>query len=79
MTLGERQIWQTTPRARSEVPLPGLPAYLATQVAVSPERQMSSSDFFIRMRETRSTRSSGRHSLTCRHARNRPSAALAAP
>ncbi len=39
VTLGQRQIWQTTPRARSESPLPDLPAYLATQVAVSAERK----------------------------------------
>ncbi len=39
VTLGQRQIWQTTPRARSECPLPDLPAYLATQVAVSSERK----------------------------------------
>jgi hypothetical protein len=38
LTVGDRQIWQTTPRARSVVPLPGLPAYLASRVAVSPER-----------------------------------------
>ncbi len=45
LTLGERQIWQTTPRARSAVPLPGLPAYQATRLAVSPER----SDEFERL------------------------------
>jgi hypothetical protein len=39
VTLGQQQIWQTTPRARSESPLPDLPNYLATQVAVSPERK----------------------------------------
>jgi hypothetical protein len=31
-------IWQTTPTARSQVPLPKLPAYLANRVAISPER-----------------------------------------
>jgi hypothetical protein len=45
VTSGARQIWQTTPRARSVVPLPGLPAYLASRVAVSPER----SDEFERL------------------------------
>jgi len=36
---GSRQIWQTTPRSRSVVPLPDLPAHLARSVAVSPERK----------------------------------------
>ncbi len=31
-------IWQTRPTARSQVPLPKLPAYLATRAAISPER-----------------------------------------
>ena len=35
---GDRLIWHTTPRARSVEPLPHLPAYLATQVAMSPKR-----------------------------------------
>jgi hypothetical protein len=30
--------WQTNPIARSQVPLPKLPAYLANRVAISPER-----------------------------------------
>jgi len=34
--------WQTTPTARSQVPLPKLPAYQATRVAISPQR---SADF----------------------------------
>ena len=38
VSAGGRRIWQTTPRSRSTVPLPGLPAYLASRVAVSPER-----------------------------------------
>jgi hypothetical protein len=38
VTSGGRRIWQTTPRSRSTVPLPGLSAYLASRVAVSPER-----------------------------------------
>jgi hypothetical protein len=45
LTQGDRLVWQTTPRARSGVPLPGLPAYLASRVAVSPER----SDEFERL------------------------------
>ncbi len=45
VTQGKREIWRTSPRARSVVPLPGLPAYLATRVAVSPER----SDEFERL------------------------------
>jgi hypothetical protein len=35
---GEELIWHTGPTARSQVPLPKLPAYLANQVATSPER-----------------------------------------
>jgi hypothetical protein len=31
-------IWQTKPTARSQVPLPKLPAYLASRAAISPER-----------------------------------------
>ena len=45
VTQGQREIWRTSPRARSVVPLPGLPAYLATRAAVSPER----SDEFERL------------------------------
>ena len=45
VTAGDRRIWQSTPRSRSVVPLPGLPAYLASRVAVSPER----SDEFERL------------------------------
>jgi hypothetical protein len=32
------QIWKTTPAARTMVPLPSLPAYLSTRVALSPAR-----------------------------------------
>ena len=42
---GEEEIWKVTPRARSEVPLPKLPAYQATRIAVSTER----SDEFERL------------------------------
>jgi hypothetical protein len=35
---GDQEIWKVTPRARSEVPLPKLPAYQATRIAVSTER-----------------------------------------
>ena len=31
-------IWQTSPTARSTVPLPKLPAYLSSRLAISPER-----------------------------------------
>ena len=31
-----KQIWKTTPTARTMVPLPSLPAYLSTRVAPSP-------------------------------------------
>ncbi len=34
ITSGATQVWQTTPRARSSVPVPGLPAHLARRVAV---------------------------------------------
>jgi hypothetical protein len=33
-----QQIWKTTPAARTMVPLPSLPAYLSTRVALSPAR-----------------------------------------
>lgn len=33
-----KQIWTTTPTARTMVPLPRLPAYLSTRVALSPSR-----------------------------------------
>ena len=33
-----KQIWTTTPTARTMVPLPSLPAYLSTRVALSPAR-----------------------------------------
>ncbi len=35
---GDRLVWEITPRSRSTVPLPGLPAYLSTRVAISTER-----------------------------------------
>jgi hypothetical protein len=38
LTSGDKQIWQTTARARSTAPLPHLPANLVRQTAVSPER-----------------------------------------
>jgi hypothetical protein len=38
LTSREKKVWETYPSARTIVPMPGLPAYLATQVAVSPER-----------------------------------------
>jgi hypothetical protein len=40
LTLSDRSelIWQTSPVARSQVPLPRLPAYLANRVATSPQR-----------------------------------------
>ncbi len=40
-----KDVWQTIPTARTIVPMPGLPAYLANRVAVSPER----SDEFERL------------------------------
>jgi hypothetical protein len=33
-----KEIWRTTPMARTMVPLPSLPAYLSTRMALSPER-----------------------------------------
>ncbi len=33
-----KEIWQTTPTARTVVPLPNLPAYLSARVAISPAR-----------------------------------------
>jgi hypothetical protein len=45
LTSGDRRIWFSTPRARSAVPLPDLPAYLASRLAVSPDR----SDEFERL------------------------------
>ena len=40
LTLSSRGkiVWQTTPTVRSEVPLPKLPAYQASRLAISPER-----------------------------------------
>ena len=38
LTSGKRQLWQSTPRARSAEPLPNLPANLARSIAVSPKR-----------------------------------------
>jgi hypothetical protein len=38
LTSGDRQLWQTTPQARSAEPLPNLPANLARSIAVSPTR-----------------------------------------
>lgn len=35
---GKRLVWEITPRSRSTVPLPGLPAYLSSRVAMSTER-----------------------------------------
>jgi hypothetical protein len=45
LTSGDKQIWQRTARARSTTPLPHLPANVARQIAVSPER----SDEFERL------------------------------
>ena len=50
------------------VPLPNLPAYLASRVAVSPERSEEFERFSTRTRGTRSTRSFVLPSPTCRRA-----------
>jgi hypothetical protein len=38
LALWDKSIWQTTPTARTVVPLPNLPAYLSARVAISPAR-----------------------------------------
>ena len=38
LLLRGKQIWQTTPTARTMVPLPNLPAYFSARMAMSPTR-----------------------------------------
>ena len=45
LSRGAKQVWHATPRARSTVPLPNLPAHLANQVTAFPDR----SDEFERL------------------------------
>lgn len=45
LTSGGRVVWETMPSARTTVPMPGLPAYLSSRLAVSPAR----SDEFERL------------------------------